>query len=201
MTNRFPDIYVNPHILYRHGHRRVLRTKEMIVSPCPLLSDFSSGLFQFPGYLKPSLLKYYQLLQLVHNCQPIFRRITRLPAGPRLERGFNALFHWQGGSPACCDEGLTTHLPPAPQPGSQHWGCRTSCQALQPPYRRLLCLALSAAFTVSVPESCLSSLPILRASVLQESFGEKGHYFLRVTLGLKCRCPSLPPCLLLCSES
>lgn len=84
--------------LYRHGHRRVVYGKES-VWPYPSPCDFCSVLFQFPGYLKPSLLKYHQLLQLVCNCQPIFRGITRLPASPRLERGFSALLNplawWQ----------------------------------------------------------------------------------------------------------
>lgn len=108
-------------------------------SPC----DFCSVLFKFPGYLKPSLLKYHQLLQLVSNCQPIFRGITRLPASPRLERGFNALLnHWQGGSPSCCHEEPTTQLLLAAHPSSQHWApCRSSHQAARPQHCKRLCFA------------------------------------------------------------
>lgn len=161
---------------YRHGHGRVLHTKE-IVSPCPSLSDFSSGLFQFPGYLKPSQLKYHQLLQRVRNCQPVFRAITRLPAGPCWRK---ALTHCSTGKVAALPavmrgSPLTSHEPPTLAPSTGGAGA-PSRQNI--PYTAGdFALPLPSPCTVLVPETRLSLLPLMRASVLQESFGKMDAAF------------------------
>lgn len=124
----------------------------------------------------------------------------RLPTGLRLERGFNALLHYQWGSPLCCDEGSTTYLLLVAHHSYQH--CRLcsqglSLQAACPQHCGRLCFAPAILpHSIGTWDFAFPIAPCEGLCPVGKLWG-KGLLLYKADSGYKC--PHLCPFLLLCS--